>query len=66
MFQFYIFISDFFNSGRVVRSKPVVKRITATCVESIFKYRYGLQGNIVDERNGNHLYKNCFISCLCS
>jgi len=47
----------FANSGKVVRSKPVIRRYSAKCVESKYKHVYILTGNIVDERNGNNLYK---------
>ncbi|KAK2581676.1 hypothetical protein KPH14_002170 [Odynerus spinipes] len=38
------------ENGKVVRSKPIVKRITATSVQSVFKHIYHLEGNIVDNR----------------
>jgi len=47
-----IFVS-FSNSGRIARSKPIIRRYSATCVESKYKHKYILQGNIVDEKNGN-------------
>lgn len=54
-----------FNSGRVVRSKPVIRRFSATHVESIFKHQYHLHGNIADDRNGDHLHAKCvFHLCL--
>ncbi|EZA62559.1 hypothetical protein X777_10189 [Ooceraea biroi] len=49
--QYELIIKGTLECGKVVRSKPVIRRYTATCVESKFKHKYNLQGNIVDERN---------------
>ncbi|XP_071654087.1 uncharacterized protein [Temnothorax longispinosus] len=50
--QYELIIKGTLKCGRIARSKPVIRRYSATCVESKFKHKYILQGNIVDERNG--------------
>ncbi|CAL1681987.1 unnamed protein product [Lasius platythorax] len=46
-----LIIKGTLECGRIAHSKPVIRRYTATCVESKYKHKYNLQGNIVDERN---------------
>lgn len=52
-----IICNIFINSGKIARSKPVIRRYSATCIESKYKHKYILRGNIFDERHGNDLYK---------
>ncbi|EGI70682.1 hypothetical protein G5I_00473 [Acromyrmex echinatior] len=47
-----LIIKGTLDCGKVVRSKPVIRRYSAKCVESKYKHVYILTGNIVDERNG--------------
>ncbi|XP_072764348.1 uncharacterized protein [Anoplolepis gracilipes] len=49
--NYELIIKGTLECGRIAHSKPVAKRYTATCVESKYKHKYNLQGNIVDERN---------------
>ncbi|XP_014483397.1 PREDICTED: uncharacterized protein LOC106748949 isoform X2 [Dinoponera quadriceps] len=49
--QCQLIIKGTLECGKVARSKPVVRRYSTTCVESIFKHKYYLRGNITDERN---------------
>ncbi|XP_029677496.1 uncharacterized protein LOC115244186 [Formica exsecta] len=49
--NYELIIKGTLECGRVIYSKPVIRRYTATCVESKYKHKYSLQGNIVDERN---------------
>ena len=42
-------------SGKIAWSKPVVKRLTSTKVESVCKHLYQLQGNLVDDEYGRYL-----------
>ncbi|KAL6428513.1 hypothetical protein ACFW04_007868 [Cataglyphis niger] len=49
--NYELIIKGTLECGRVAYSKPVIRRYNATCVESKYKYKYNLQGNIVDERN---------------
>ncbi|XP_032686221.1 uncharacterized protein LOC116851174 [Odontomachus brunneus] len=46
-----LIIKGTLKCGKVARSKPVIRRYSATCVESIFKHQYHLQGSINDEKN---------------
>ncbi|XP_077258483.1 uncharacterized protein LOC143895304 isoform X2 [Temnothorax americanus] len=50
--QYELIIKGTLKCGRIARSKSVIRRYSATCVESKFKHKYILQGNIVDERKG--------------
>ncbi|XP_011698454.1 PREDICTED: uncharacterized protein LOC105456246 [Wasmannia auropunctata] len=50
--QYELIIKGTLECGKIARSKPVIRRYSATCVESKYKHKYILQGNIVDERNG--------------
>lgn len=57
---FFIFI---FYSGQTARSKPILRKLTATSVQSTFLHTYYLEGNIVDNENGKN--SNFYISlCL--
>ncbi|KAL2720694.1 hypothetical protein V1478_010270 [Vespula squamosa] len=47
----HLLIKGTLESGKIARTKPILKRLTATSVESIFKQIYHLKGNIVDNRN---------------
>ncbi|XP_072752092.1 uncharacterized protein [Anoplolepis gracilipes] len=49
--HYELIIKGTLECGRVARSKPVIRRYSATCVESKYKHKYILEGNIVDERN---------------
>ncbi|KAL0123229.1 hypothetical protein PUN28_007677 [Cardiocondyla obscurior] len=49
--QYELIIKGTLECGQIVRSKPVIRRISVKCVESKYKSKYTLQGNIVDERN---------------
>ncbi|KAL6266311.1 hypothetical protein P5V15_003168 [Pogonomyrmex californicus] len=49
--RYELIIKGTLECGRIARSKPVIRRYSATCVESKYKHKYSLQGNIVDERN---------------
>ncbi|XP_050456488.1 uncharacterized protein LOC126854130 isoform X2 [Cataglyphis hispanica] len=49
--NYELIIKGTLECGRVAYSKPVIRRYNATCVESKYKYKYNLEGNIVDERN---------------
>ncbi|XP_043269770.1 uncharacterized protein [Venturia canescens] len=46
-----LIIKGTLECGKIARSKPVIRRLSATSVQSIFKHTYHLQGNLVDERN---------------
>ncbi|XP_066585511.1 putative leucine-rich repeat-containing protein DDB_G0290503 [Prorops nasuta] len=48
--QFQLIIKGEINSGRIARSKPVLRRLSASIVESINKHIYRLEGDIVDKR----------------
>ncbi|KYN10841.1 hypothetical protein ALC57_17041 [Trachymyrmex cornetzi] len=50
--HYELIIKGTLDCGRVVRSKPVIRRYSAKCVESKYKHIYILTGNIVDESNG--------------
>ncbi|XP_043684955.1 uncharacterized protein LOC122637110 isoform X3 [Vespula pensylvanica] len=47
----HLLIKGTLESGKIARTKPILKRLTVTSVESIFKQIYHLKGNIVDNRN---------------
>ncbi|KAF7378764.1 hypothetical protein HZH66_014998 [Vespula vulgaris] len=47
----HLLVKGTLESGKIARTKPILKRLTATSVESIFKQIYHLKGNIVDNRN---------------
>ncbi|XP_070159261.1 uncharacterized protein PF3D7_1120600 [Polyergus mexicanus] len=49
--HYELIIKGTLECGRVAHSKPVIRRYSATCVESKYKNIYSLQGNIVDETN---------------
>ena len=49
-----LIIKGTLECGKIARSKPVIIRLTPTRVQSVFKYTYHLQGNLVDERNGEN------------
>lgn len=49
--HYELIIKGTLECGKVARSKPVIRRYSATCVESKYKHIYSLKGNIVDERN---------------
>nr|XP_012219744.1 PREDICTED: uncharacterized protein LOC105670672 isoform X1 [Linepithema humile] len=49
--QYELIIKGTLECGKLVHSKPIVRRYTATCIESKFKHKYNLKGNIVDETN---------------
>ncbi|XP_039307496.1 MATH and LRR domain-containing protein PFE0570w isoform X2 [Solenopsis invicta] len=49
--EYELLIKGTLNCGRVARSKPVIRRYSAICVESKYKHKYILQGNIADEKN---------------
>ncbi|XP_011167632.1 uncharacterized protein LOC105201345 isoform X1 [Solenopsis invicta] len=49
--KYELLIKGTLNCGRVARSKPVIRRYSAICVESKYKHKYILQGNIADEKN---------------
>ncbi|XP_011863466.1 PREDICTED: uncharacterized protein LOC105559637 isoform X2 [Vollenhovia emeryi] len=49
--QHELVIRGTLECGKYAHSKPVVRRHSATCVESKYMNRYILRGNIVDERN---------------
>ncbi|XP_066596053.1 probable serine/threonine-protein kinase DDB_G0267686 isoform X2 [Prorops nasuta] len=48
--QFQLIIKGEINSGRIARSKPILRRLSASIVESINKRIYRLEGDIVDNR----------------
>ncbi|XP_067210238.1 uncharacterized protein [Linepithema humile] len=50
--QHELIIKGTLACGKIAHSKPISRRYTATCIESKFKYKYHLEGNIVDETNG--------------
>ncbi|KYQ58694.1 hypothetical protein ALC60_02342, partial [Trachymyrmex zeteki] len=50
--QYELIIKGTLDCGKVVRSKPVIRRHSTKCIESKYKHIYILTGNIVDERNG--------------
>lgn len=47
-----LIIKGTLECGRIARSKPVIRRLSPTSVQSVFKHTYHLQGNLIDERNG--------------
>ncbi|XP_012540845.1 uncharacterized protein LOC105839226 [Monomorium pharaonis] len=49
--QYELIIKGTLTCGRLARSKPIIRRYSATCIESKYKHKYILQGNITDERN---------------
>ncbi|XP_023288026.1 uncharacterized protein LOC105694348 [Orussus abietinus] len=49
--QGQLIIKGTLEGGKVSRSKPVIRRLSASSVQSVYKHIYHLQGNIVDERN---------------
>ncbi|XP_020293404.1 uncharacterized protein LOC109859499 isoform X2 [Pseudomyrmex gracilis] len=49
--QLELRIKGTLKCGSRVYSKPIIRRYNTKCVESKFKYKYHLEGNIVDERN---------------
>ncbi|XP_066600657.1 uncharacterized protein [Prorops nasuta] len=48
--QFQLIIKGEINSGRIARSKPVLRRLSASIVKSIKGTIYHLEGDIVDKR----------------
>uniref|UniRef100_A0A6V7LHC8 SANTA domain-containing protein n=1 Tax=Bracon brevicornis TaxID=1563983 RepID=A0A6V7LHC8_9HYME len=46
-----LIIKGTLECGKIARSKPVIRRLSATSVQSIFKHIYHLDGNIYDERH---------------
>ncbi|XP_025155616.1 uncharacterized protein LOC105186730 isoform X2 [Harpegnathos saltator] len=49
--QYQLIIKGTLECGKVARSKSVIRRYSTTCIESIFKHKYHLQGNLTDDRN---------------
>ncbi|XP_067216656.1 uncharacterized protein [Linepithema humile] len=49
--QYELIIKGTLECGKISHSKPISRRYTATCIESKFKYKYYLEGNIFDETN---------------
>ncbi|XP_029167957.1 uncharacterized protein LOC114938259 [Nylanderia fulva] len=49
--NYELIIKGTLECGRIAHSKPIIRRYTATYIESKYKHKYNLQGNIVDERN---------------
>ncbi|KAL6440179.1 hypothetical protein ACFW04_003048 [Cataglyphis niger] len=49
--HYELLIKGTLECGRVAHSKPIIRRYSATCVESKYKNIYSLQGNIVDTTN---------------
>ncbi|XP_035723954.1 uncharacterized protein LOC118442449 isoform X2 [Vespa mandarinia] len=47
----HLLIKGTLESGKIARTKPILNRLTARSLESIFKQIYHLKGNIVDNRN---------------
>ncbi|XP_046834565.1 uncharacterized protein LOC124431131 isoform X2 [Vespa crabro] len=47
----HLVIKGTLESGKIARTKPILNRLTARSLESIFKQIYHLKGNIVDNRN---------------
>lgn len=47
----HLLIKGTLESGQTARSKPILRRLTATSVQSIFLHVYYLEGNIVDNEN---------------
>ncbi|KAK0178825.1 hypothetical protein PV327_007673 [Microctonus hyperodae] len=54
-----LIIKGTLECGKVARSKPVIRRISAISVQSIFNHIYNLNGNIYDERNELPDYIRC-------
>ncbi|KAK0170960.1 hypothetical protein PV328_008736 [Microctonus aethiopoides] len=54
-----LIIKGTLECGKVARSKPVIRRISAISVQSIFNHIYNLNGNIYDERNELPDYVRC-------
>lgn len=54
-----LIIKGTLECGKVARSKPVIRRISAISVQSIFNHIYKLNGNIYDERNELPDYVRC-------
>lgn len=53
-----------FYSGKIARSKPVIRRITSTKVQSIYKHIYVLDGTVVDDRMGKRIGAFNPIKCI--
>ncbi|XP_033219056.1 uncharacterized protein LOC117174251 isoform X2 [Belonocnema kinseyi] len=49
--QGQLLIKGSLENGKIARSKPVLKMLSSTKVESIYKHTYCLHGNIIDEKN---------------
>ncbi|KAL2726671.1 putative uncharacterized protein isoform X1 [Vespula squamosa] len=47
----HLLIKGILESGQIARSKPILRRLTATNVQSIFLHIYYLEGNLVDNEN---------------
>ncbi|XP_046816985.1 putative uncharacterized protein DDB_G0282499 isoform X1 [Vespa crabro] len=47
----HLIIKGTLESGQTARSKPILRRLTATSVQSTFLHIYYLEGNIVDNEN---------------
>ncbi|KOC62568.1 hypothetical protein WH47_04229 [Habropoda laboriosa] len=47
--QSQLIIRGMLECGKIAQSKPIMKRLTSTNIESIYEHLYCLQGNIVDD-----------------
>ncbi|CAK9815425.1 hypothetical protein ANTPLA_LOCUS8648 [Anthophora plagiata] len=47
--QSQLVIKGMVECGKIARSKPIVRRLTSTTVESVTQHLYCLQGNIIDD-----------------